>query len=486
MTQQLSREDDIEFVPAATVGEAAARLFSLTGSRNPGTRGPKRSLEALAESLSLDVDLAATNAVLGGQIAGALGIEWHHGHDFRELQITLEGLNKLLRSTTENLWRLSQCAWVDADSYVKVLLSYPAFRPAAGKQEAIDRISDLARVPRDALGPGGKEHRITFEAVASRVAPDLLEPGQAPPTKHAFVEALCERLGVPWISRGASTGQTVTREGLNLLLAGFEARSLFTSAGWATPREEGAALTRALRSGLPDHWEGRETVQVMRTNESRNWRQMEWAGFYFEEQVAVLLNDAHPTPALGGPKRVYGATHFDYASPTRVWDAKAHTVLERVIPSGGRASKAGRAAILNDADAVIDCVREQGLGFIVVDGAATIDANGEFDEWHRAYTREGRLSATYRPNTTNRRRRKAAFTPLALRALWIDDLASLDAGIAGGWISRQGQGAQQVRADQTRGAARNEKFHLKVHKASPWVVAEETWSRHEDSAHQEP
>lgn len=475
MTQQLDFEDDLGFAPASTVDEAVARLFSLTASRDPGTRGPKRSLEALAGSLSLNVDMAATNATLGSQIAAELGVDWRPEHDFRELQITLDGLNSLLRGTTENLWRLSRRTWVDANSYTKVLLSYPAFKPATGKQEAVDRLSDLARVPRDTLGPGGKEHRITFEAVARRVAPDLLKPGRLPPTKHAIVEALCERLGVPWISRGASTGQTITKEGLNLLLAGFEAHSLVASAGWATPHEEGTDLVRVLRSGLIDHWDGRETVQGMRSNESRNWRQMEWAGFYFEEQVAALLNDAHPTPALGGPRRKYGATQFDYASPTRVWDAKAHTVLERVTPSGELANKASHAAILNDAEAIIDCVNEQGLGFIIIDGTSTVDATGEFDEWHRAYTRDGRLGAPYRPNTTNRRRRKVAFTPLALRALWIDDLASLDAGIAGGWISRQGQGAQQARSDETRGAARNDKFHLKVHKASPWVVAEEVW-----------
>ena len=310
--------------------------------------------------------------------------------------------------------RLSQRTSVDADSYAKVLLSYPAFKPAASKQDAIDRLSDLAGVSRDRLGPGGKEHRVTFEAVASRVAPDLLEPRRLPRTKHAIVEALCQRLGVPWISRGASTGQSVTREGLNLLLAGFEAHSLVTSAGWSTPHEEGSALARVLRSRLPHHWDGRETVQAMRSNESRNWRQMEWAGFFFEEQVAILLNDTYPTPALGGPNRAYGATNFDYASPTRVWDAKAHTVVEHLIPSGDQTSKATRSAILNDADAIIDCVSEQGLGFLIVDGAATIDATGEFDDWHRTYTRQGREDSPYRPNSANRRRRKAAFTPLAI------------------------------------------------------------------------
>lgn len=475
MTQQLGPGDGLAFVPASTVDEAVVRLFSLTESRDPGTRGPKRSLEALARSLSLDVDLAATNATLGGQIAVELGVEWRAGHDFRELQVTLNGLNNLLEGTTENLWRLSQRPSIDPASYEKVLLSYPAFKPAPRKQDAVDRLCTLAGVAPTKIGPGSKEHRPTFEAVARSVAPDLFEPGRRPSSKHALVQALYERLGVPWINRGGSTGQSITREGLNLLLAGLEAYSQVTSAGWPTPQQEGATLARVLRDGLADHWDGRETVQAMRANESGNWRHNEWAGWFFEEQVAALLNDAYPTPALGGPRRKYGATTFDYASATRLWDAKAHTVEKQFMLSGKRKKMAKNATILNSADATLQCLSEQGLGYIILDGIAAADDTGQFDDWHRAYTKEdAKPSATF-ANGPSRRYRKAAFTPLTLRMLWIENLASLDAGIAGGWISRKKQGSQQARTEGSRGAARKDKFHLKVHEASPWVVAEEVW-----------
>jgi hypothetical protein len=187
------------------------------------------------------------------------------------------------------------------------------------------------------------------------------------------------------------------------------------------------------------------------------------------------LNRAFPTPAVGGPRRRYGATSFDYASATRVWDAKTHTVAELWQPSGQSRSKGGEASILNDSEAITACVQEQGLGFLVLDGSATFDETRSFDEWHRGYTREGRSGATYTSNTGQQRRRKAAFSPLSLRAVWIEDLPALDAGLAGGWLRREKQGAQPVRAGEVRGAARNDKFHLRVRDASPWVVAEHHW-----------
>lgn len=476
MNQPALFDGSLLFVPAAGVAEAAARLFALTGATDPGTRGPKRSLEALAGALGVEVDLAATNAVLGAQLAEATGVDWRDGREYTGLQVTLDGLNALLLGATRRLWDTSRQASVSAESYRDVLLTLPSFRPAGDKQEAVDRLSDLAEVPRDRLGPGGKEHKVTFEALADRYAADILSDPVASRTKHSLVEALCRRFQVPFLSSGASTGQTVTLEGLNLLLAGAERWLSVDSGGWGSAEEEAAALLRVLRYGLPDRWDGRATVAQMHAEGSRNWRQSEWPGFYFEEQVGALLNVAYPTPPVGGPRRTYGSTAFDYASATRVWDAKAHTVLEILDPSGRQVSKARDAAILNDADAVEACLTEQGLGFLILDGAATYDETQRFDDWHRTYTRQGRSAPSYTSNSGRHNRRKAAFQPAALRALWIRDLHALHAGITGGWMVRRPQGAQQARAGQQRGAERNEKYHLKVHVSAAWEVASEAWS----------
>lgn len=475
MTQEPLFSDGLLFVPAGTTEEAAARLFALTGASDPGTRGPKRSLEALAASVGVDVDLAATNAVLAEQVAASLQAEWRPGRDTQGSQVTLDGLNTLLRAATGRLWETSRRTSVPAGSYTEVLRVFPAFTPAGNKQDAVNRLSDLAGVFRDTLGPGGKEHRVTLEALARRVAPGLLQDPAATRSKHSLLAALCEALGVPLLHTAGSTGQTITLEGLNLLLAGAERRLQVTSSGWATAQEEGSALVRVLRAGLSEHWDGRATVEGMRASGSRHWRHLEWAGFHFEDQVSALLNIAYPTPPVGGPRRTYGSTVFDYASATRLWDAKAHTVLKVLLPSGTRRSTASKAAVLNDVTAVTSCLAQQGLGFLVLDGGASYDETGEFDAWHRAYTRQGRPPPTFTSNTGLSRGRKSAFTPTALRALWISDLSALQAGVAGGWISQKKQGAQPVQAGQTHGASRNDKFHLKVHRAAPWVVAQDTW-----------
>ncbi|GMA87478.1 hypothetical protein GCM10025868_27280 [Angustibacter aerolatus] len=176
-----------------------------------------------------------------------------------------------------------------------------------------------------------------------------------------------------------STEGTVTKEGLNLILAGVERRAHVTSAGWASAAEEGAALVRALGQELSDRWDGRESVTWMRENGSRQWRQTEWFGWYFEEKVRAILNDRWPTPPVGGPRVKYGSTFFDYASPTRVWDAKAHTAQQVSVPPDGRAPRNGsKFAWLNDSEAVRACVADQGLGFIIIDGLAGMDQTGAF------------------------------------------------------------------------------------------------------------
>lgn len=458
------------FNPAASIPEASAWMFALTRSYDVGTRGPKRSLVALAKGLGLDVDLAEVNSVLAAQIAGALGTPWRSDHDYVDLQVTLAGMNALLRAASENLSRLSRARTVPTDAVGQVLLSFPTFRPARNKQEAVNRLCDLAGVPHDKLGPGGKEHTWTLRDVARRLAPDLLAQRR---TKHALAAALCERFSVPWPDTAGSTGASITLEGLNLLLAGAERFAGITSAGWHSPHEEAHALVDVLRRGLKEHWDGRECILEMRESGSTQWRQMEWQGFYFEEKARELLNEAYPIPAVGGPRTRYGNTSFDYSSARRVWDAKAHTVLRVDLPGGQPYRISGDSvAWLNDARAMRACIAEQGLGFLVADGVAGLDSTGEFREWHKALGAEGaRPLREYTPSTGRSRLRKSQFTLRDLRALWIADTDALDASIAAGWIIEVAQpnwGGTVERAP---------KFKAKFGLASSWMVADFSWPR---------
>lgn len=458
------------FFPADSIPEAAARMFALTGSTNSGTRGPKRALVALAESLGIDVDLAATNAVLGGEIAWALGQGWQSDVDFEDLQITLTGLNGLLEAATDRLWGQAGQKTVDSSTAREVLRGMPGFHPAESKLGAVNRISAITGSGPEALGPGGKEQKSVFVNLARGLAPDL-DPNL---TKHQLAAALCSRFGVPWLASGASTGQSVTLDGLNLVLAGAERVRRVAAPAWTSATEEARDLIRVLANELEVPWDGRSTVEGMRENQSPSWRQMEWQGFHFEEQVQWLLGSAFPTPSLGGPQRRFHGTTFDYTSPLRVWDAKAHTGWTHEQP-GDVLTRASSSAILNKVEAVEACVSQQGLGFLVVEGVARYDATGAFDDWHRAFTREGQRNSLSQSNSGVRRRRKSAFVPQSLRAIWIPDEHSLRAGIAGGWLSQRTQGRQAVRPGQTEGATRSDKFHIDLVAASPWVVARHEW-----------
>jgi hypothetical protein len=460
------------FVPARSIPEASARMFALTSAPDAGSRGPKRSLVALAQAIGLDVDFSAVNAELGGQVANALDSAWVDGLDYVDLQVTLPGMNNLLRAASANIIRLSQQSVVGRGSVTEVLLAYPTFRPAESKQSAVNRLSDIAGVPRDTLGPGGKEHTWTLRDLARRLAPQLLERKR---TKHELAAALCDSFGVPWLDSAGSTGASITLDGLNLLLAGAERVAHRSSAAWATAAEEGIALVEALAAELPERWDGRECVRWMRESGSSHWRQMEWFGFYFEERLREILNTRYPTPIVGGPRVRYGNTEFDYASPTRVWDAKAHTTLSTPYPwDGSTPAKPASAGVwLNDSRAVRECVADQGLGFLMVDGLAGLDVSGSFRDWHKAYGEsDGRALSGYVASTGKSRARKAEWKPLKLRAIWIENAAALDAGVAAGWLQQREQphwGAGDARR------ARNDKFVAKPAKAGPWQVASHEW-----------
>ena len=44
-----------------------------------------------------------------------------------------------------------------------------------------------------------------------------------------------------------------------------------------------------LKNGLPKVWNGKEIVEFMKSNGSRQWKQMEWVGFYFQFMCERIL-----------------------------------------------------------------------------------------------------------------------------------------------------------------------------------------------------
>ena len=462
------------FIPAASTGEAISRIYALTGAP-PANRGEKRALVALRDAVGLDVDVVRTNAVLGERLAAALDIEWRPAEHTIRNKVSLDGLNALLEGATEayragSLDRVKQSV---PDSLAGP--EWRAFNPAVSKIEAVTRIARLTNSPAEWLGPGSKEHKSVLANLADRLLPDAdLDRS----SKTRLGRDIADKLDVTWTDRCYSTGETISLEGLNLILAGAERRlgRIGTTAAdlLATPEAEGEALVAALYDGWPAKpWDGRASVEWLASSGARGANENEWQGWYFEARGREILNSAFP-PAASPPRARFGNTTFDYAL-NYVWDLKAHT--ERQSFASTRSSKrVGGAVILNDEEAIRACVAEQGLGFLIVGGDALMDENGRFVAWHREFKASQGKSKAAPSNSGKSRMRKISFAPLHIEAFWIGDTPALDAAIVAGRLRVASQGRQAPRLAGQAGAERRSKIHLLAEAArAQMVVGRRDW-----------
>ncbi|MDO7868175.1 hypothetical protein [Nocardioides jiangxiensis] len=473
------------FLPAETTSEAIARIYSLTGASDAGTRGEKRAIVALRDALGLDLDMARTNALMGQHIAAALGVEWRSSYaDLNK--VNLDGLNALLEGATEayhlgSLRRLIGKKPPGLDGP-----QWSGFEPAQSKIEAVNRISSLTHSGPEWLGPGSKEHKSVLINLAVNLAPHI-DPRLS---KTKLGAALAAEFGAPWSDACESTGETISLIGLNTLLAGAELRlgrlGQARKGLFGTPQEEGMALAGALLDGWRAErqadggkrvvWDARHCIQWMKEQGvSEGPNQNEWQGFYWESRGRTLLNSAF-TPNPNPPKIAYGNTSFDY-SLRFVWDLKAHTESWR-SPSTGAVKRGQSAAPLNDQEAMEACVREQGLGFLMVGGEAIVDEDRSFYDWHAAFKAAGGVKSRS-SNSGNSRARKSAFEPLHVEAFWFDNSEALEAAKAAGQITGFAQGKQAPDEEGGVGRIRRPKYNLSVPKArqSSINVARLDWPR---------
>ena len=117
---------------------------------------------------------------------------------------------------------------------------------------------------------------------------------------------------------------------------------------------------------VPKSWDGKKSIIEMKENGSKQWKQMEWIGFYFEYLCEKSLSDIMEMPGIR-----YGNVSFDgfYKFP---WDFKAH--------SKNSSSK----MIVNDTEATSKAIEDYGcVGLIVASGNAHYDDdNRSFYRWH--------------------------------------------------------------------------------------------------------
>lgn len=206
--------------------------------------------------------------------------------------------------------------------------------------------------------------------------------------------------------------------------------------------EELIPILAILKSELPKFIDGKQAITEMKNQGSRNWKQMEWIGFWFEHFV-----ERQVIPKLGGHKGpTYGTTEFDFKKHY-VWDLKAHP-------------NESRSLILNDQDAIQNCVSlEGGLGFIIVSGDAHYDDEGQsFKKWHDSL--KGNMS-NYEVDRIKRgapsRRRKISFSPKELNAVWFSNTYELLEASLQGWLKPFQEGMRN-----SNGKPRPSKYQMKI------------------------
>lgn len=457
-----------DFIPAQTLSEATIRVRMLTGVAPEGTRGEKRTLLALRDALGVDVPTVVTSSVLGGSLAEALHVPWVPAQYENRNMLTLAGINALLEGASLAYQNGSLRSIAPGPSDNLAGDKWQGFQPAVSKIEAVTRIAALTDADPEWLGPGSKEHKSVLINLASNLLPHLPRDGLS---KTELAEAIARSLDAPWSDKFISTGETIRLTGLNVILAAAERRLGRLGSTYAqglTPEGEGTALVDAIWQKLlrdrEEYWDGREKTQWLRSEGTRQEKQMEWPGFYFEYRAREVLNMAF-RPSPNPPRMRYRSTIFDY-SLNHVWDLKSHTA-EWEFPKSRRVQSETGEVLLNDVNAVRECVREQGLGFLILSGRAIVDEDGSFKAWHDAF--KGKIAA---PSLSGRSRsRKSAFVPLNVEAYWIANTAALDAAILAGALTAVPQGRQ------SSGASRPNKFLMRLAPAQSILRIAERSSR---------
>jgi hypothetical protein len=308
------------------------------------------------------------------------------------------------------------------------------FVRAKNKLEAVARISQLSNSGPETLGPGSKERKSVFVNLARGLG---INPYAKGSTKQSLAKEIAESLGGHWHAGCESIGQTVTLDGLNLLLELAERRLTAGSKtrSFTTVRDEAQALCDMAVASIPTFWDGKKSIDEMRASGSTKWRETEWQGFYFEFCVLGPLINAFG----GGPVKI-GKTEFDYQRE-RIWDLKVRSELGPVRPG-----KSSKPSPLNDLESINQVVEQGGFGLLVLSGVPTFSP--EFNQWHKNDLRG-------QPGPS-RRMLKESFRPTRLDAFFIESTSVLEAALENRLLQVFKQGKQST------GEARALKYKLEV------------------------
>jgi|TARA_B110000438_G_scaffold109284_1_gene107251 hypothetical protein len=158
---------------------------------------------------------------------------------------------------------------------------------------------------------------------------------------------------------------------------------------------------------IPMNWDGKKVILEMKENEGRNWRQMEWIGWYFEYWCNRNLKSVMQMPC----SKKYGKVEFDGYLEIP-WDFKVHV------------TKSGNNIIVNDLQSIKNAIKDFGcIGLIVVIGSAIYDNElQDFKQWHDK--QKGKISNYVRKNIEkgiSSRQRKVSMKISKILFIKLDD-----------------------------------------------------------------
>ena len=126
-------------------------------------------------------------------------------------------------------------------------------------------------------------------------------------------------------------------------------------------------------SYLGKSWDGKSSILRMQYDNYNQWKQMEWAGFYFQYIVQKNNDNTFIIPG-----KSFNNTEFDahWVESDMPLDVKHHSNFD----SKGKPNK---RIILNDVEAINSAIDVFGrFGALVVCGDSSYDDSGEFKIWH--------------------------------------------------------------------------------------------------------
>ena len=118
---------------------------------------------------------------------------------------------------------------------------------------------------------------------------------------------------------------------------------------------------------IPKNWDGKEAILEMKKEGFKQWKQMEWIGWYFE-----YLCQKHLKQIMQFHKVKYGNTSFDGFVGVP-FDFKSHALNTK-----------NHKIVINDKESIQKAIEEYGYVIVIMalGWAKYNDKNGSFYRWH--------------------------------------------------------------------------------------------------------